>query len=61
MARPLVKRLFMHMTQGDVEAAGVRDHERRLDRLERELDVAQAREDRRVAWLESVEPEDEAA
>jgi hypothetical protein len=50
-------RLLMDMTQGDVEAAGVREHERRLADLEREWDLAQDRE----AWLESLEPEDEAA
>jgi hypothetical protein len=46
---------IMDMTQGDVEAAGVRDHERRLAEFEREMDLAQAREDARLEWLESLE------
>jgi hypothetical protein len=35
---------IMDMTQGDVEAAGVRDHERRLAEFEREQDMAQDRD-----------------
>jgi hypothetical protein len=52
-----VKPRLMDMTRGEVEAAGERDHYRRLNEYEREQDIAQAREE----WLESLEPEDEAA
>jgi hypothetical protein len=54
-------RRLMDMTQGEVDAEVEFEHERRLARFEREQDIAQNRDDRREAWLESLEPEDEAA
>jgi hypothetical protein len=40
-----VKRI-MDMTQGEIEAAGVRDHERRLAEYEREQDRLAAEQER---------------